>query len=201
GDGTWEDHEVTRTELCLDESTGYLERTRRLASGVTRGVNDVIVANTADADGNTTQTRSFGGDVQAVGTGPLCEVPLTGAQYDIRRLHSSGTLSLAYYDNGSGGQVGSFFLSDDDIDAATGLVTASRDVSGRQTDYSYDLLGRITWITPQEPNQAWTEVVYSAATSSSPAQATVIQYPHGQTSGALARHRYRYDGLGRLASE
>ncbi|MCP4658214.1 MAG: RHS repeat protein, partial [bacterium] len=43
--------------------------------------------------------------------------------------------------------------------------------------------------------------MYSAATPSSPAQATVIHYPHGQTSGALAQQRYRYDGLGRLASQ
>jgi RHS repeat-associated protein len=76
-------------------------------------------------------------------------------------------------------------------DAATGWITASSDTSGLSTPYVYDVLGRVTSITP--PGEVATSVSY-------PTTKETIATRNGGT-GLITYQEYDYDGLGRLIRE
>ncbi len=83
---------------------------------------------------------------------------------------------------------------DRDRDANTGLILATRDPAGVQTNYTYDALGRLTQILPA--GEESTQIAYESLT-----RTTVTQGTPGASDLDPATNfiftRYIYDGLGR----
>ncbi|HSL81718.1 MAG TPA: hypothetical protein VLF66_03025 [Thermoanaerobaculia bacterium] len=197
--GTFTHRQVTeagataRTEACFDAATGFLRRTRTLASGTTRGTTDLVARYTPDASGNVTAEEFFGGDTQAVGTGGLCGLALPVAQYTIDHTHEKGSLKSTQYP----GQT--FKVADFDIDPSTGLVKTSRDVSGLATSFVYDAMGRLTSVRPAQ--EGWTDYVYTNASgTATPAKAFIKRRPNGGGT-PLAEEEVHFDPFGRVAVE
>ena len=71
-----------------------------------------------------------------------------------------------------------FLVADTTIDLNTGLPSSGRDVSGLQTDYEFDSLGRFTWVKPAtghdvtKRNQWSQHLCFHEFASSCPAYAT-----------------------------
>lgn len=91
-------------------------------------------------------------------------------------------------------------LADFTIDRNTGYPSTSKDIAGIATSYSYDTMGRRTWIQPESGHDAFVEMRYQAAGAGSP-QAFVYERPNGSTTALLRESRLSFDGLGRLARE
>lgn len=103
---------------------------------------------------------------------------------------------------------------DRDIDAATGLMTASRDSAGITTNFAYDSMWRLASVTPGDVADAKTAYQYQPASGAQRAQVTVVtQRQNGGVGGAgapycapyntipldgLTQEEYEYDGLGRV---
>src|SRR5215210_9459990 len=102
-----------------DTATGALLRTRTLKSGTARGVNDLLAVFTYTS-GNVTREESYGGNVQALGTGELCGLALPANQYRIDHGWQYGVRSYSQYVNAAGAAL-SFKNLDSDVDLNTGL--------------------------------------------------------------------------------
>jgi len=196
---------TARTEHCFDDSTGFLRRTRALASGTSRGAHDLLAVFQPGAVGERAAELDFGGDAQAIDTDPatpLCSMALpAAAAYEVRDTWSHGALATSrYFDDGDPMP---FLSLDREIDAATGLVARSRDVSGLATDSEYDLLGRLTWVKPALGHDGWTELQYTPATSpASLAGLRVLRRGNGSaTAPVMAESSYDFDSFGRVAVE
>ncbi len=189
-----------KTEYCFDSNTGFLQRTRKLASGATRSANDVVTRYTASNDtinhdvGNVATEESFGGDGAGLDTtASLCNLFLPANQYQTSYAYRYGSLATAQ----SSGMP--FKTVDRDIDAATGLTATSRDESLFATTYQYDTLGRTTYVKPAQ--DSWTWAVYTPASSpTSLAQIYVARQGNGG-SGILAESKTLFDALGRPQQE
>ncbi len=114
----------------------------------------------------------------------------------------NGELLSSRWINGSAG-TSTFWLRSYDRDATTGWVTASRDGAGLATKFSYDVLGRVTQITPPASGEHRTFVCYegpNATTAYRAASAQACPVAPGSANAKTWEH-YDYDGLGRVARE
>ncbi|HWM95039.1 MAG TPA: RHS repeat-associated core domain-containing protein [Thermoanaerobaculia bacterium] len=203
--GTYSDQTRTeggstaKTEYCFDANTGALQRTRTLKTGSTRGTNDVVSVFT-HSSGNVIREDSYGGDVQALGTGELCNLALPANQYRIDHVWQYGVRSSSQYFDAAGVAL-SFKSLDTDIDPGTGLVRTSRDTSRITTNFEYDVMGRLVWIKPETGHDGWTNYVYTRAlNSSNPAQVQILRSSNGGDT-TLAESLLKYDSFGRLWQE
>ena len=176
------------------------------------GDNDVLVEYDYGAGGTLTGERYYGGDLRhdLPHTWPLQDVNLPGApEYHITHDYEFGVLKKSQY-------AGAPYLSvDNDINARTGLVRASRDQSQNQTDYLYDTSGRVTRIAPRQGSR--TDIVYtrlnqalpvgqlgsSADTPQAASAGPAVNIFRRNSAGTavLDEERYDYDTLGRLRTE
>ncbi|OYW07135.1 MAG: hypothetical protein B7X11_00465 [Acidobacteria bacterium 37-65-4] len=192
---------VARREYCFEGSTGFLQRTRTIKTGASRGANDLLAVYSRDTAGNMTSEQFYGGDTQAIGTGVLCSLtPPSTNQYRIDHTYQYGSLRTARYVDINGNPL-SFYSLDRDIDRNTGLPAASRDTAGIQTNLTYDNMARLTWEKPTTGQGTWAEYAYLAASGSTAAKVDLYRRPNSSTTGVLARESYAFDGLGRLAGE
>lgn len=198
-----------KTQVCLEKTvapdpvgpTGFVTRLRRLRSS-SPGSTDLLAVLQKDGNGNVSRQQLYGGDLQTLGTqADPCSATLPSG--DVYRLDSTwqkGVLTVAEVKNASGGSMG-LKLVDLDVDG-TGLVTTRRDVAGIQTYFEYDTLGRVLWEKPTTGHGAWTEKVYTRATSSSAlAQVSVRMRNGSKTATILGESKLRFDAFGRLWQE
>ena len=193
---------TARAEFCFNSTTGALDRVRTLKTGTSRVASDLLSVYTVDSAGQLTQERYFGGDTQSINNGGSCTFGLPADQYRLDHTYQYGVRKTSEYRDASGVPL-SFKSLDVDVDLNTGLVRASRDTSGIQTDFEYDSLGRLRFSKPAAGHDGWTETAYTRATSpSSLARANVYRRTNGASSGAsLAQNETRYDAFGRISEE
>ncbi|MEA2326915.1 MAG: hypothetical protein QOE68_1874, partial [Thermoanaerobaculia bacterium] len=197
---------TAKTNYWFDADTGFLKRQRVLASGTSQAANDTIAEFTS-TNGNVTREEYFGGDLTPAnmldfpsedpGTGlvsdiRLSTISLSTAKYRLDHIYDKGSLKSSRYVNTATTQAMPFFIVDNDIDANTGLPSASRDAAGLATSFSYDLLGRLTTTTPPAGLTA-TTIAYHDATPTTKASVDVSTTP-------TASH-VDYDELGRVRLE
>lgn len=205
---TTESGATSRIEYCFD-AVGFLTRVRTLKTGTTRGNSDLLTTFVAGTEGERAEEHYYGGDVtHDIDTNvetQLCELVVTSAeQYQIRNAVHGGTnqnLSTSrYYD---GNTPLPFFSSKREIDARTGLVAKSYDISDIGTAYEYDLLGRLTWVKPDTGHDGTTEYKYTRATSSTAlAKLEILRRGNDViTGGAMAESSFSFDGFGRVVTE
>lgn len=172
--------EISRTEFYWAKdaagypSTGFLECARTLRLGTTQGTSDLLVAYEADARGNVSLEKYYGGDAHTVSTSTNCTVAGT-VEYQIDHEHTysdpapnpatNPTRTSKYL-----GLSNSFFTSDVELDWRTGLPVTSRDPAGIPTTYKYDNRGRVKEIGPGNiagvvDKEAWTEIKYLEASA------------------------------------
>ena len=208
---------VDLAEYCFDPATGFLlgRRSRLNAGG--RDSKDAVVLYTATvkngapgwpSDGDLGREEYFGGDSGGVSTSSACGVSVTN-QVRIDHQYQAGIRTRSHYVDGGGAAL-SFFLLDQDIEPLTGLVTATRDSAGLQTSFEYEgindgtgppnpVSGRLRFVKPAE--EAWTEYVYTNATSASLlAQVQVQRRPNGG-GNPLTESVIKLDGFGRMIEE
>lgn len=199
---------MTKTQY---DAYGALTARRTLVNpGGPLATSDLLATFAHDSYGNLTSEQYFGGDTQQVGASdstPFAAVnnatppAAISAQYGITHTltYSGGivTHDIATYDGTTG-----LIASDTSYDPATGLVTDTKDASGLNTHYGYDLLGRISSFAP--PGVASTAYTYPNAVVSNgvftPAKAVAVTDSLSTTIGKISRE-YQYDPFGRLWRE
>jgi RHS repeat-associated protein len=188
--------------FCYDPNTGFLLRRRLHTQSTTdpsvmMAANDVVQQFVPDSGGNLLSERYYGGDNSPFPptNADLCQQVLPALpEYRVDHTFCSGVECYAQYSGGS------FFSLHRDIDASTGLVTASYDTANIRTRYQYDAMGRLLYVLPRDG--AWTQYLYHfAASPSSLASLTVQQQQNGSASTVLAQTRYFYDALGRMTKK
>ena len=214
-----------KVEAWHDPATGFMTRQRTLrntaasAGSITRSDKDLITIRTKDYYGNVASEEYFGGDGNAVAYNvPIRDLVLpthNSSTYRIDHSYVSGSLASSAFINVPGSTPMGFFSVNRTIDSNTGLPSRTYDgrsssgTGGIPTDFIYDRLGRLQWSKPvYDPasfpagNDAWTEFVYTRATSSTaPAKVNIYSRPNGSTTGVLAQVEYQYDASGRLWRE
>lgn len=188
---------TSRVETVFDDSTGALECSRTLRTGLSRTVRDLVTTYDYDLRGNVTDVKSYGADHNPLpstgGTdcGALTTNPAFWShnEYDYDRL----ARTRPYEPNGT---PGAFLTYDATIDPFSGVVTASRDTAGYETTYSFDAAGRLTTITPQDG--AATSLTYTNAVGTT--GATVRE---ARSAGATIYRELEQvlDSFGRVAEE
>ncbi|MCH9646724.1 MAG: hypothetical protein K0U98_00720 [Deltaproteobacteria bacterium] len=129
----------------VGELTGFLKGVRRLTGTDDGGGRDLLSLFTEDADGNVGEEAHYGGDGlsssgSTVGGSDACSAGSYSPTYRLQHSYSSGVRSLT--EKVDSDQEVVLVSLDRDIDPATGLVAASRDPSGVQTNFSYDSMSR-----------------------------------------------------------
>jgi len=150
--------------------------------------------------------RYFGGDGVDIGTSGCS--PNGAATYRLDHDYQYGVRNFSRYVKADGSAM-PFALLDATIDASTGLVSLERNTLGTATDYSYDLLGRLTLAEQKGPNSkrlAKTAYIFTNSTSSRRAKVKVEQRCPTNTTGCtsdavLAASESHFDGFGRIALE
>ncbi len=180
----------------LFDDRGYLSRERALLqTNGERHANDTVLVRTRNAAGETIGEAFYGGYFQALGTGSLAGLALpTTAATAFEMTYQFGQGKTRRYAGAS------YKLADYTLDRNTGYPSAARDIAGIATSYSYDTMGRRTWIKPEAGHDAFVELRYQAAGPDSP-QAFVYERPNGSTTALLRESRLVFDGFGRLVRE
>ncbi|HEX6096959.1 MAG TPA: RHS repeat-associated core domain-containing protein [Thermoanaerobaculia bacterium] len=193
---------VRRT--MFDPATGFLTAVRTLKS--TAPVDTHATAQTTDKDLLTTRYREilgedrvvttdyfFGGDSQSLSGSGFAE-PSAGWTYGIETVSRAGAVEKVSY-KGKCGQIVDPVIQQNDIDVESGLVKSSIDEFGAKTLYGYDLMGRMTSLSPPALTEAQRiPIVYTYPRL--PDQDTVTMTRSG-AEGA----QWKYDGNGRLIEE
>ncbi len=168
-----------KTTYLFDQATGFLNSRRTYASGLTSGSLDQIVDFQQDGNGNVSSEtwRCDGGCSQ---------------QYVLEHEYAYGSLKRSYY------QGMPFNAYEADIDANSGLPLNTYDVSGMETGYTYDLLGRITDVDEEEG--ALHTYGWVAASGNTPAKVSVA---HENNNGSFTYYQeeFEYGPFGRLEKE
>lgn len=206
----------SRQEAQFEAATGFLQRKRALASGTTRGEHDVITAFTCDTKGRVTSEDTYGGDAKTLCTDcDLASAALdsTNVAYKVHYTYtdatSTTTLESEYLnDNGTraGARIGYTVF-----DRQSGLPTESCAANNLCVGATYDDMGRIIQITPdQGAITAYTyyrhdgpgNTGHNTEALSQPRIVAVTSTNSGGAPGTeLTRAEFRYDGLGRLTEE
>lgn len=188
----------TVVKYKFNATTGFLEERRVLlgegASIDTDSAKDLIVrfARTRTPGEALVSVREtyFGGD-----GGTKVDPGADDAEFAIERLYQyGGPRKTAYLDCSLTSDF--LVLETNVVDAGTGLVKTSTDMSGLATSYAFDALGRLTGVTPA--GLAPTTYTYTNASGNAKASVT------GQTksgSTVLRKFEVRFDGFGRIAEE
>ncbi len=200
---------VASKQLFTFDGNGVM-KTRRMLAGSAASADsisehptkDLLAVTCRDARGFPARERFFGGDAPAapIPAGDPCD-PTAAAEFQIDHVftfNSSGapTKHTAKYPGMP------FFIADEDLDVGTGLVSASRDISGVSTTFTYDALGRSKEIRPT--GTPWTLYEYANASGTNiPAKIRSTTRPAGTTSSAtpLTDASVYYDALGRPIQE
>ncbi|MEO8189317.1 MAG: RHS repeat-associated core domain-containing protein [Acidobacteriota bacterium] len=103
--------------------------------------------------------------------------------------YQNGLLTSTRWINGN--NAAGWYAKRFDRDTSTGWVTNSHDSAGLATSYVYDVLGRVTGLTP--PGEAATTVTYPSAVQTTASR--------NAGTGLSTYQEYDYDGLGRLRRE
>lgn len=180
---------TAKVEYQFNTNTGALTCQRVLKSGTSRSGADIVTQYKRNGAGNVWQMRMRGGDGAGLSTGTLC-AGSDGAGANFQ--YTAGVRDKVRPIGDNGALLG-YFTYDADIDPGTGWVMATRDPSGLQTSYSYDALGRVTQVTPQEG--ASSSTTYTDGTGSGPAKIRTTVTGAGTT---LSDTEVIFDGLGRV---
>lgn len=204
------------TQACFDSQTGFLSRTRTLV-GDSPADNDILHVFIEEEDGTDGLGRAerhlmYGGDVNSGITDndytDLCEMDLPAegdAEYRTDNTYTDSVLSKAVaIDPCDNEEI--LILTDNDIDANTGLVSERRDAAGISTVLTHDTRGRLVKENPTGIGAV--RYVYVLPTTGNPddtARLTVLDCPFSNSScgtgNARTFQRLRYDGLGRMFEE
>ena len=136
----------SRVEFDFDPANGFLKAQRTLASGFSRGANDILRVFEPGPFGKALSQTTYGGDLQALGTAPGWATPSTWVQR-IEHTYEYGARRTSRVKKADGTFYG-FYSYDVDLDPSTGLVLTRRDPSGVATGYVYDLMGRAVEVVP-----------------------------------------------------
>jgi RHS repeat-associated protein len=185
---------------CFEAGTGFLQRYRILKnSGSTENAADLLQVFQRDAAGNVITESHYGGDNQALPTN-ACGLTLPASSvYQYTHAYAGGVRSQTNV------TVGTVLKTLDlTVDTSTGLASASRDTTGKQTNFSYDTLGRLMTVDPAD--DLLTTYSYCSVTSvpACPAgvKAQVVKARKATAGGAeVTANRVRFDNWGRLISE
>lgn len=153
-DYTWsaENGVYSKTEACVDRTTGFLAASRMLRnsgsspSTVPRSSSDAMVWYT-NGGGVVTREDYYGGDLQAnLADTALCGMtrPAT-AEYSIGHSYSHGALASTSYYNGTTEILPKVV---DRTIGLSGLPTSERDSAGLETTYTYDANARLKQVQP-----------------------------------------------------
>ncbi len=156
-----------KVEYCFDDQTGFLLRQRTLAgSAGARSGHDVMLRRTASTAGNVTSEAWYGGDGADLATGALCDLTLPANTYRMDHTYQSGGRATSRWTeaDGSTGGILSFFSLDQTLDAPSGLVKSSRDVSGLGTAFVYDDFERLAVLRALPASQARRTTVLQLST-------------------------------------
>ncbi len=184
-----------RVEFDFDPANGFLKAQRVLASGTSRGANDILVVFEPGSYGELLSETTYGGDLQALSTGPGWTPPATWG-YRVEHTYQYGVRKTSQVKKPDGTYF-PFFSYDVDLDASTGRVLTSRDPSGVETDYVYDLMGRAVEVVPEAGAKSVATLTH--ATGSQPFQYAVAQKTAGGT--VLSQQETWYDDFGRSWKE
>jgi YD repeat-containing protein len=194
---------VSKTNF--ERGTGFLSAKRMLV-GSALGATDLLAVFSHDANGNVTKEQYYGGDSPSQALSLTSAfAPLATPNYEIDHTYTfNSNGALTNHQSQYSGMT--FFTADEDYDASTGFVKATRDTARLQTNLEYDPRGRIVWTKPQAVSGitrgAWTNYVYSDATTTASAEADALQYSNGTTSGTpLTKKQYFFDAVGRLSKQ
>ncbi len=180
---------TARQEFTFD-ARGFLSRHRTLANGTSESCSDLLAAFTDDGFGNVIQEAYYGGDIHTLGGSGTCSTPsLTTADYTILNTYQYGALKSSKF-------LGTdFYTADYTIDPNTGLIVASRDTAGSETDYFYNTMYRI-WKQVEPSGGSLTKITYVP----SPLEVTVDRCAASDSTcgSPITQYRFYYDGLGRM---
>lgn len=197
----------TAAAVCFD-SLGFLTLRRVYKNGgpsPAATVNDLVVRFTRDGNGNLVTEQYVGGDAGTLAPAThSCTTTLSSESYRLEHRYTRGVRERSYYSPSTGDLA--FFILDRSIDANTGLMSASREAStatsggatnddGIETQYSYDVLGRLTDVLPQGTGRrAKTKYTYVMNPSS-----VTLSVIDGTTT--IRSVTTSFDVLGRMLSE
>ncbi len=187
----------SRVETVFGATTGALECTRTLRTGLNRTLQDVVVTYDYDTRGNVTDVKHYGGNKKPLPStaGADCGALTTNPAYWMNHEYEYDELarSRPYLADGT---PGAFLAFDVDIDPSSGVSIASRDTAGYQVDYSFDAAGRMTAITPQDG--APTTFTYTNPFAGSGAKVRMTMSLGGTTYHESER---QLDSFGRVKKE
>jgi len=193
---TFDTHGALATARLLKNSSAT-------PGGISTDDHDVLAAFCRDSLGNVTSERFFGGDRNTVGTRTFCSsTPVyANGEYEVDHTYSTyGPRETSSY----AGVTGTFFSFDQTVEKS-GVATSSRDISTVQTDFEYDVLGRVIWSKPA--GSAWTEYVYKNAGETYggvtiDVPTVFVNLRQGSKTAAIeVESKYEYDTFGRLTHE
>lgn len=181
--------DVERQDALFASATGLLQCSRRLKSGTTRGLHDVVVTADRDALGNVLVERWYGGDTGAVSTAGTCPIGGDVPGYTFNHAYSSGAQSATTVELATGQPLYELNLT---IDAGSGLPSVSTDPAGVPTSFTYDAMGRLLTTSPR--GDATAVVSYQLSDMAPPRVTRTV----GQT---LEQETWLLDGLGRTVED
>jgi YD repeat-containing protein len=185
------------TQYSFNRTNGFLDAVRTRVSAAALMTDDVLTV-FSGTRGNVEWEESYGGDGGNLST----ENPFSTAgalrHYVTRNTFENGALKKAEAcARESAAGTCTSLVKHVDIDVhASGVPTASRDVSGIQTSYEYDGYGRLKTVTA--PGPSLTTYTYTTATSSS--NAKVRETVTTAEGIRLAETLYEFDGVGRIVN-
>jgi hypothetical protein len=122
-----------RQEAFFEPGTGFLQCSRRLKSGTTRSLHDVVVTGDRDASGNVLVEKWYGGDTSTVSTAATCPGGNDVPAYTSNHTYASGARSTTTVQLATGQTLYQLNLA---IDQGSGLPTMSTDPSGVPTSFT-----------------------------------------------------------------
>ncbi|MDP9193798.1 MAG: hypothetical protein M3P06_19055 [Acidobacteriota bacterium] len=184
-------------QACFDLTDGFLRGRRTLVGSAPASTDLLVMYENENLNGNTSAEKFYGGNVSPLSTNQsvLCSaldaLEGTTPEYQINHEWQHGLPVKSQYEGMP------FFSRDLSVDLH-GLVTASRDLNGLQTTYSYDSKWRLFSVTP--PGLATTTYTYTNASGSGTTltqPAKVVETTQSATAGTVQRE-YQFDAFGRM---
>lgn len=195
---TWESHGTL-------ESVRALKNSATVPSAITTDSHDLLTVYCRDSIGNVTTERYFGGDKGSAASQNCTSTPVyANGEYQLNHSYSPfGPREKSWFSNTSS----TIYALDQTVDDKSALPSSSRDISGLQTTYGYDILGRL--ISSSPPGTAWSEYVY--LTPGQTYDNVTVSWPtlllkmrgNGmpQSATPLKQQKYEFDKLGRLVRQ